>query len=96
AVADFGDYKGHNKALAQLLAGTPASVKETIDASNEKDMAYSFYLKAVAAARSGNNAEVISNLKTAIEKDAALKAWAKDDAEFIKLRGDSGFTAIVN
>lgn len=96
AVADFGDYKGHNKALAQLLAGTPASVKETIDASNEKDMAYSFYLKAVAAARGGNNAEVISNLKTAIEKDGALKAWAKDDAEFIKLRGDSGFTAVVN
>jgi hypothetical protein len=59
-------------------------------------MAYSYYLKAVAAARSGNNSEVISNLKTAVEKDNALKAYAKDDAEFIKLRADSGFTALIN
>ncbi|MGZ3920651.1 MAG: tetratricopeptide repeat protein, partial [Bacteroidia bacterium] len=95
AVSNFGDYKGHNKALAQLLAGSAGSVKETVDASNEKDMAYSFYLKAVAAARSANNADVLSNLKTAIEKDASLKAWAKDDAEFIKLRSDSGFTSLV-
>ena len=59
-------------------------------------MAYSYYLKAVAAARGGNNADVLSNLKTAIEKDGALKAWAKDDAEFVKLRADGGFTALVN
>jgi tetratricopeptide (TPR) repeat protein len=96
AVANFGDYKGHNKALAQLLAGSAGSVKQTIDESSEKEMAYSYYLKAVAAARGGNNADVISNLKTAIEKDPALKAWAKDDAEFVKLRGDSGFTGLVN
>jgi Tfp pilus assembly protein PilF len=95
AVSNFGDYKGHNKALAQLLAGSAGSVKETIDASNEKEMGYSFYLKAVSAARQGNNAEVLSNLKSAIEKDGALKAYAKDEAEFIKLRGDSGFTALV-
>jgi tetratricopeptide (TPR) repeat protein len=95
AVSNFGDFKGHNKALAQLLAGSAGAVKETVDSSNEKDMAYSFYLKAVAAARSGNNADVMSNLKTAIEKDGALKAWAKDDAEFIKLRSDSGFTSLV-
>ncbi|MDI9341884.1 MAG: hypothetical protein QM534_15035 [Sediminibacterium sp.] len=96
AVSNFGDYKTHNKALAQLLAGSAGAVNGTIDASQEKDMAYSFYLKAVAAARQGSNAEVLSNLKSAIEKDAALKAYAKDDAEFIKLRGDSGFTALVN
>lgn len=96
AVGNFGDYKSHNKALAQLLAGSPGAVNSTIDAGQEKDMAASYYLKAVAAARQGNNAEVLSNLKTAIEKDSALKAYAKDDAEFIKLRADSGFTAIVN
>jgi tetratricopeptide (TPR) repeat protein len=96
AVGNFGDYKGHNKALSQLLAGSAGAVKETIDNSSEKEMAYSYYLKAVGAARNSNTADVISNLKTAIEKDAALKTWAKDDAEFIKLRGDSGFTALVN
>lgn len=96
AVNNFGTYKGHNLALAQLLSGNAGTVKATIDESNEKEMAYSYYLKAVAAARQANNSEVISNLKTAIEKDNALKAYAKDDAEFIKLRSDSGFTGLVN
>ena len=96
AVANFGSYNGHNKALAQLLSGSAGSVKETIDTSNEKEMAYSYYLKAIAAARQSNNTEVISNLKTAIEKDNALKAYAKDDVEFVKLRADAGFTGLVN
>jgi len=96
AVNDFGDYKGHNKALAQMMAGNPGSVKETIDASNEKEMAYSYYLKAVAAARQGNNSEAINNLRSAIEKDNSLKAYAKDDAEFIKMREDAGFTGLTN
>lgn len=96
AVNDFGSYNGHNKALAQLMSGNAGVAKETIDASNEKDMAYSYYLKAVSAARQGNNSDAISNLKSAIEKDNALKAYAKDDAEFIKLRADSGFTGLTN
>jgi hypothetical protein len=96
AVSDFGNFKGHNLALAQMLSGSNGTVKETIDASDEKDMAYSYYLKAVSSARQGNNGEVLSNLKTAIEKDNELKAYAKDDVEFIKLRADSGFTGLVN
>ncbi|MBK7818125.1 MAG: tetratricopeptide repeat protein [Sphingobacteriaceae bacterium] len=88
AVSNFGDFKGHNKALAQFLSGNAASVKETIDASNEKDAAYCFYLKAVSFARQGNNAEAMTNLKTAIEKDAAWKAYAKDDCEFLKMRAE--------
>jgi hypothetical protein len=96
AVNDFGAYNGHNKALAQLLSGNAAVVKETVDGSTEKEMAYSYYLKAVSAIRQGNNTDAISYLKTATEKDNALKAYAKDDAEFIKLRADSGFTGITN
>jgi len=96
ALSNFGDFNGHNKALAQLLSGTGTSVKSTIDASNEKDMAYSFYLKAIANARSGNTPEAIANLKTATEKDSALKAYLKNDAEFIKLRSDASFSALVN
>lgn len=96
AVSNFGNYNGHNKALAQLMSGSAGSVKETIDNSNEKDMAYSHYLKAIASARSGNNSEAISSLKAAIDKDNSLKAYAKDDAEFIKLRSNSEFTGLVN
>lgn len=85
AVSNFGDFKGHNKALAQFLSGNAGSVKETLDASNEKDMAYSYYLLAVSYARQGNSAEALNNLKTAIDKDAAWKAYAKDDCEFLNL-----------
>jgi Flp pilus assembly protein TadD len=95
AVSNLGDFKGHNKALAQLLSGNAGSVKETIDGSEEKEAAYSYYLKAVAAARQGNNSEVMTNLKAAVDKDNSLKAYAKDDIEFLKLRGDSGFTGII-
>lgn len=96
AVSSFGDSKSFNKALAQLLAGNAGEVGATIDAGNEKDLALSYYLKAVSAARRSSTSDVISNLKTAIEKDGTLKAAAKDDAEFIKLRADAGFTGLVN
>jgi tetratricopeptide (TPR) repeat protein len=96
AVGNFGEYKGFNKALAELLNGNTGGVATTIDASTEKDMAWSYYLKAVAAARSNNTADVNSNLKTAINKDGSLKAAAKDDAEFIKLRDNADFKAMVN
>jgi len=96
ALANFGSYNGHNKALAQLMTGNSGQVTETIGSSSEADMAHSYYLKAVSAARQGNGPEAISNLKTAIEKDNSYKTYAKDDAEFIKLRSDSGFTALVN
>ena len=96
AVANFGTYKGFNKALAELLNGNAGAVTSTINDSNEKDMALSFYLKAVAAARNNNTAEVINNLKTAVEKDGSLKAMAKDDAEFLKLRDNAEFKALAN
>lgn len=96
AVSNFGEYKGFNKALAELLNGNAGAVVTTIDASSEKDMAMSFYLKAVAAARNNNAAEVVSNLKSAIEKDGSLKAAAKDDAEFIKLRENADFKGLTN
>lgn len=95
AVSNIGSFKGHNLALAQLLSGNAGSVNETINSSDEKDMAYSYYLKAVTFARQGNSGEAINNLKTAIEKDNSLKAYAKDDVEFLKMRSDSGFTSLT-
>lgn len=96
AVANFGNNSGFNKALAELLNGNAGVVASTIDASNEKDMAMSFYLKAVAAARNNNTTEVINNLKMAIGKDGSLKSSAKDDAEFMKLRDNADFKALSN
>jgi tetratricopeptide (TPR) repeat protein len=96
AVTNFGDYKGFNLALAQLLNGNPESVNGTIDASNEKDMAMSYYLKAVASARKGDSSNGLAFLKTAIEKDASLKAMAKDDCEFLKWRDNADFKSLAN
>ncbi len=93
AVNNFGSYNGHNKALAQLSSGNSSGVKETLGASDENETAYSFYLKAVTNARQSMTADAISNLKAAIEKDNAYKVYAKDDAEFLKLRSDAGFTS---
>jgi tetratricopeptide (TPR) repeat protein len=95
AVSQFGSNKGFNLALAQLLAGNAESVNATIDASNEKDMAICHYLKAVAAARKGDS-KGLDSLKTAIEKDATLKALAKDDCEFLKWRSNDQFKSLVN
>ena len=96
AVTNFGNYKGFNLALAQLLNGNPESVAGTIDASNEKDMAMSFYLKAIAASRKGDATGGLAFLKTAIEKDASLKAMAKDDCEFLKWRDNADFKSLTN
>ncbi len=95
AVSQFGSFKGFNLALAQLLSGSAESVNGTIDASNEKDMAIAHYLKAIAAARKGD-AKGLDSLKTAIEKDASLKAKAKDDCEFLKWRANEQFKSLVN
>jgi Tfp pilus assembly protein PilF len=95
AVSSFGEYKGFNLALAQLLAGTPENVSTTIDASKEKEMAMSYYLKAVASARKGDAAG-LGFLKTAIEKDGSLKTLAKEDCEFIKWRANGDFSSLTN
>ena len=79
-----------------MLNGNAGAVTTTLDGGNDKDNAMAFYLKAVAAARGANAANVVSNLKTAIEKDGSLKAAAKDDAEFIKLKENAEFKALVN
>lgn len=96
AVSNFVDYKGFNKALAELLNGNAGTVPSIIDESNEKDMAMSYYLKAVASARNNNATNAVAQLKTAIEKDGSLKAAAKDDAEFIKMRDNAEFKSLVN
>ena len=96
AAAHFGTYKGINLALAQLLNGQADQVSATIDASNEKDMALAYYVKAVAAARLGDSSTGLAALSTAIQKDGSFKQMAKDDAEFIKWRSDAGFSQLTN
>lgn len=96
AVSNFGSNKDFNKALAELLNGNKGVVASTLDGSSDKDNAMSYYLLAISAARGSNTPEALKNLKTAIDKDGSLKAMAKEDAEFIKMRENADFKALVN
>ncbi|MCB9361146.1 MAG: hypothetical protein H6587_05150 [Flavobacteriales bacterium] len=95
AVSNYSGDKSFNAALANLLNGNNA-VAAIIDGSADKDEAAAYYLKAIAGARGGDKDMLVNNLKSAISKDAGLKAKAKTDAEFIKFREDAEFQAAVN
>jgi tetratricopeptide (TPR) repeat protein len=95
AKSNYSGVNSFNAALANLLSGDN-SIGAVIDGSDDKDEALSYYLKAVAGARAGDNDMMINNLKTAISKDASLKAKAKTDAEFIKSRDNADFQSAVN
>jgi hypothetical protein len=95
AVSKFGSEASYNKALAQLLNNNPADAIKTIDASGDKDSAQGFYLKAIAASRLSKEADVASNLKSAIAKDSSYKSKAKSDMEFDKYK-DSAAMSFLN
>lgn len=95
AVSNFGSNKTFNAALAQLLSGNAESAISTLDNSEVKEDASSYYLRAIAGARLGKADVLTNNLKTAIQKDGSYKQQAKDDAEFIKFRDNADFKAIV-
>lgn len=95
AASNYSGVKSFNSALAQLLNGTN-NIGPVVDGSDDKDEALSSYLKAIGAARAGDNDGLIKYLKSATAKDASLKAKAKTDAEFIKSRENADFQAVVN
>jgi Tfp pilus assembly protein PilF len=95
AVSAMGSNNTFNSALAKMLNGNN-DIASVIDASADKDAAVAYYLKAIAGARQGKNDVVISNLKTAVQKDASFKAMAKEDLEFMKMRENAEFKGIVN
>ena len=90
ATANFaGSGNSFNMALASVLNGSPDAALSILDASDESDEALSYYLKAVAGARTGKKDVIVNNLKSAIQKDASYAEKASKDAEFIKYREDS-------
>ena len=95
AASNYSGVNSFNSALAKLLNGDNG-IGSIVDGSDDKEEALSYYLKAIAGARGGDNDMMINNLKTATSKDAALKAKAKGDAEFIKSRDNADFQSAVN
>lgn len=84
----------NSAALAQILNKDYASATSTLNAIAQPD-ALTAYLKAITAARSGQETTALSNLKEAVAKDPALKERARKDLEFVSLFNDSTFQSIV-
>ena len=95
ATSNVGSEKTFNAALAHLLNANPDGAVQIIDASEAKESGDGYYLKAIAAARSKNKENFISNLKSAIEADGTFKTKAAGDAEFVDFREDADFLALV-
>ena len=94
AVSSFGDVKTNSAALAQILTKDYNRAKSTLEGVKNPD-AYTAYLSAVLGARTNNAAMVISNLKTAVAKDASLAKKAANDLEFAKYATNAEFQSIV-
>lgn len=82
----------YNKGLAYLLnasknkveadfAKSAASLKEAVAANDKNGLSY--YVAAIVAARTKNEAAMTDNLKAAISRDASLKERAVRDLEFV-------------
>ncbi len=95
AVELYGSSETFNAALAQLLSGDANRALKTLNDVKDTDDALVYYLKAIIGARSANTDLMFTNLRTAVEKDAKLKAKAKMDIEFAKYFGDETFKSIV-
>ncbi|MFO7659230.1 MAG: hypothetical protein R6W78_19395 [Bacteroidales bacterium] len=95
AVNYFGNKPSFNAALAQLISGDNDKALSTLNELGDVDEAVVYYLKAIASARGGKDEGVFNNLRTAVGKDATLKAYAKKDIEFLKYASNEAFTGII-
>lgn len=96
AVNNMSGFNTFNAALAKVLAGNNEGASTTLDASPDKDSAMGNYLRAVIAARKGDQNALTESLKAAFAKDASLKDKASKDLEFQKYKADANFNGIFN
>lgn len=94
AKAAYGNNATNNAAVQQILNEDYAGARQTL-ANVKEPNATTAYLTAVVAARTNDREAVYSNIKTAVAKDAKLKAKAQNDIEFSKYAEDATFQAIV-
>ena len=82
-----------NKGLAQLLNKDYQNALTSFNDATSKDsnLAVAYYGAAIAAARLGNDADVVSNITKAVSNDPSLKEAALTDLEFTKLSSTESF-----
>ncbi len=93
AVSNYGSENTFNAALAKMLNGDNAGAMSAVDASKDNTTGMGYYLKAIISARKNDASATVSNLKSAFEKDASLKAKAAEDIEFLKFKDNADFKA---
>lgn len=91
----LGNTDEFNTALVKLLMKDFNGASSTINRI-DKDFAKKHYLKAVVAAKQGNDDVVFDSLRRAVSMDASLKNRAKVDMEFGKYMENTVFRGIVN
>jgi hypothetical protein len=91
-----------NFALAKTLNYSTTKNADTFDAAlgilskvENQDASNVYYLKAILGARKQDSDLLFNNLRTAVEKDASLKAYAQKDIEFAQYAADATFKSIV-
>ncbi len=94
AAQNLAGVNTNSAALAQILNKNYTAAAQTLGAISAPDATTS-YLKAVLSARTGQKANALSNLKSAIAQDATLKSRAAKDLDFVSLFNDDSFKSLV-
>ena len=84
AERDFAGVNSNSAALAQILNKNYAQAEKTLQQVQQPD-GMTDYLQAVVNARQGNNDAAASFLRSALQKDPSLKAYADNDLELAKV-----------
>ena len=92
AVEYLGGTDSFNQGLSLLLTNKNDAAKNTFQ---KVDSAKGFYGLAIVGARIKDEAMILTNLRTAIEKDPTLKERAKNDCEFLNYFQNDAFKAIL-
>jgi len=92
AVEYLGGTDSFNQGLSLLLTNKNDAAKNTFQ---KVDSGKGFYGLAIVGARVQDEAMVLTNLRTALTKDATLKVRAKNDLEFRNYFQNDAFKAIV-
>lgn len=94
AKSAYGNAATNNAAVQQILNEDYAGARQTL-ANVAEPNATTAYLAAIVGARTNDRDAVYTNLRTAVQKDASLKAKAQIDIEFAKFADDDTFLSIV-
>jgi Flp pilus assembly protein TadD len=94
AVSSPSAVTNHNLGLAYLLKKDFVKAENTLEksTSSNPDNGLTYYLRAITAARQGNETALGVTLQQAVSKDSKLKEKALNDLEFAKYASSPVFT----